>query len=106
MDTIDFFTKEKLLSLFKKLCKDKKLTILYTTNDLEDTLYTDRVILLSKGSICLDEKTKIAYKNKKAFQLSGLTLPFMVDLSKKLQYYDLIDKIEYNMDTLVAKLWK
>ncbi len=106
LDMIDLLTKDKILSLFRKLHREKKVTILYVTHDLEDTLYADRIILLSNGNICLDEKTKTAFTKEKIFQSSGLSLPFMVDLSKKLQYYNLIDKIEYNMDRLVNKLWK
>ena len=36
----------------------------------------------------------------------GLSLAFMMDLTNKLQYYDLIDEVELNMDKLVDKLWK
>ena len=36
----------------------------------------------------------------------GLTLPFMVDLSLKLKYYELVDNIETDMDRLVDILWK
>ena len=36
----------------------------------------------------------------------GLTLPFMVDLSLKLKYYDLIDDVELDMNRMVDKLWK
>lgn len=106
LDMIDALTKDRILSLLKKLHKEKKMTIIYVTHDLEDTLYTDRLVLLSDGVIRLDEKIKKAFADTKVYQEAGLSLPFMVELSKKLQYYDLVDKIEFNMDKMVNKLWK
>lgn len=106
LDMIDSITKEKILALLKKLHKEKNMTIIYVTQELEDTLYTDRIVLLSDGTISLDEKLKNAFHGDKAYRETGLSLPFMVELSKKLQYYDLVDKVEFNMDRLVNKLWK
>lgn len=106
LDMIDALTKDKILSLLKKIHKEKGMTIIYVTQELEDVMYTDRVILLSSGSILLDEKVKDSFSNEKVYVKAGLSLPFMVELSKKLQYYDLMDKVEFNMDKLVNKLWK
>ena len=33
-------------------------------------------------------------------------MPFMVDLSIKLKYYNLLDKLIYNMEEMVDTLWK
>lgn len=106
LNMVDAITKEKLLKLLKRLHKENSMAIIYVTNDLEDTMYTDRVILLSHGTICLDEKIKNAFNDEKIYRDAGLALPFMIDLSKKLQYYGLVDKLEFNMDKLVNKLWK
>lgn len=106
LDMVDVPTKEKILSLLKKIRREKKMTIIYVTQDLEDTLYTDRIVLLTNGKVCLDEKLKNAFENDKIYRNADLSLPFVVELSKKLQYYNLIDKMEFNMDKLVNKLWK
>ena len=106
LDMVDALTKDKILKLLKKLHKEKNMTIIYVTHDLEDTIYTDRVILLSDGKIRLDKKLKDAFIDDKVYYQCGLSLPFMVELSKKLQYYELVDKIEFNMDKLVNTLWK
>ena len=106
LDMIDAITKDKILALLKKIHKEKNMTVIYVTQELEDTMYTDRIILLSNGTITLDEKVKNAFHDDKIYREAGLSLPFMVELSKKLQYYDLVDKIEFNIDKLVNKLWK
>ena len=36
---------------------------------------------------------------------NNLKLPFMVELSLKLKYYDLVDKIECDMEKMVGKIW-
>ncbi len=105
LDMIDSIIKDKILTLLRKIQHDKNITIIYVTKNLEDALYTGRLILL-EGKVLLDGKPKKMLENVKVFQGTGLTLPFMVDLSKKLQYYELVNKIEFNMDKLVNVLWK
>ena len=106
LNMLDELTKSRILKLLKKLHKEKGMTIIYITQELEDIIYSDRIILLSDGIISLDRKLKDAFSNEKIYCDAGLSLPFMVELSKKLQYYDLVDNIELNMDKLVNKLWK
>ena len=36
----------------------------------------------------------------------GIEIPLMIDLSRKLQFYNLIDGLYYDPDKVVDKLWK
>ena len=36
----------------------------------------------------------------------GIEIPLMIDLSRKLEFYGLIDKIYYDRDKVVDALWK
>ena len=36
----------------------------------------------------------------------GIEIPIMIDLSLKLQFYDLLDDIYYDVEGMVNKLWK
>ena len=36
----------------------------------------------------------------------GFKIPMMIDLSRKLQFYDLLDDIYYDVDKVVDRLWK
>ena len=47
-----------------------------------------------------------ALKEEKTFINCGLKLPFVVDLSLKLNYYDLVDKIYLDEKSLVDEIWK
>lgn len=103
---IDGITKSKLLKILKKINKNNEMTIIYITNDINETIYSDRVIVLDEGKKVLDGSKDTIYKEEKLLKKIGLNLPFMVDLSNKLSYYGLIDKTMLNMENMVDKLWK
>lgn len=105
-DMIDDISKDNIFSLLKKLKKENNMTVIFITQNSNDVLYTDRVILLSCGKLLLDKKIKNAFEDEKLYKSASISFPFIVDLCKKLIYYDLIDKPEFNMNKLVNKLWK
>ena len=94
--------KEKLIKYFKK----QKLTVLNITNDAEDILLSDEVVLINKKK-CISNKDILKLLEKEnEFNDCNLKLPFIVDLSNKLKFYDLIDKIMLDEDELVDNIWK
>lgn len=103
---LDLNTREKMLKLLKKISKQKKITIINITHDEEEIIYSDKVLILKDGKIVIFDKTKNVLQKENIFKLSGLSLPFMADLSNKLKYYNLIDDLIMNMDKLVDTLWK
>lgn len=106
LDMVDSITKDKILTLLRRINNNEKITIIYVTKNLDETLYSKRLVLLYEGKVLLDGKPKKMLENVNAFKDARMSLPFMVDLSKKLQYYELVDKINFNMDKLVNVLWK
>ena len=96
--------REKILKKLKTKAKDK--IVLLITNNLEDTLVANRVILLNNGKIILDGSLEDFYGNEKPFNDCNLQLPFIVDLSYKLKLYNIIDKVYFNQRKLVDDLWK
>ncbi len=76
------------------------------TNNLEDTLVANRVILLNDGKVILDDDLDNFYENEKILNDNGFNLPFIVDLSLKLKLYNSVDKIYFNQRKLVDDLWK
>ena len=98
-------TKDKKL-IFKLLKEYQKegLTIILITHDLEDTLLSDRIIVLDKGKIKLDGTKEEIYKDDKLEKL-GFNLPFIVKLSHNLKLYDLLDKVYFEEKEIIDKLW-
>lgn len=103
---LDELEKEKALKLLKKLNKDKKITIILVTHDMEESTYGKEIAILNNGKIISIDKIKNLYKNEKIFKNNGLNLPFMANLSLKLKYYELVDDVILDMDKMVNHLWK
>ena len=103
---LDGVNHRKLLNLIRKIHQENKITIINVTHDMNDTIYSDRIIVMNNGQIVLNDKKDAVYEQEKILKKVGLSLPFMVDLSKRLSYYDLTDKVYLNMCQMVEHLWK
>lgn len=99
-------TKYKIKKALKEYQKKYKLTIILTTTNLEDTMDTDYLYVINNGNIVIEGEPLIVLKEDILLNRLGLAIPFMVDLSIKLEFYELIDKIEIDMDRMVNSLWK
>lgn len=106
LSMIDGVTKKQILNILKRLNQEKKITIINVTHDMEETVYGSRIIVLEHGKIILDDEKLNVYKEERVLKRLGLDLPFMVDLSKKLNYYGLLDDVVLNMNEMVNRLWK
>ena len=103
---LDGVEKDNVLKLLKKLVKEKKITVINVTHDMEDTVYGDKIIVLDRGKLIFNDDKEKVYKEEKRLKRIGLELPFMVDLSNKLRYYGLVDEDILNMNAMVNHLWK
>ena len=97
--------KKLVFKVLKEYQEEQKLTIILVTHNLEDTLYADRIIVLDKGKIILDNTKEEIYKDDK-LERFGFKLPFIVKLSHNLILYNLIDKIYFDERDLVNELWQ
>lgn len=93
--------KEKIYELLKV----RHINFLYITSNVEDTLYSDYTYVYDKDIIALEGITKSVLKEEKLLKRLGFGLPFVVDLSFQLKYYNVIDRIYYDTESLVNKLW-
>ena len=98
-----FDSKDEILKLLLEL--KENMTIIHITQDIEDTLISDQVVIIDKKVILKGNKEKI-YKEEKTLNNLGYKLPFMVELSNRLQFYNLIDETMYDMQKMVDTLWK
>ena len=96
--------KELILKQIKKVFKNS--VIIISTNNLEDTLNANRIVLLKDGKVLLEKDIKEFYTNEKILVDNGFILPFIVDLSLKLELYNIVDKIYFDQRKLVNNLWK
>lgn len=97
--------KDKVLEIVQEL-KKKGLTIINISHDIEDTLISDEIIVMDSGKVVLKGTKEAVYLEEKTLSNLGFKLPFMVELSNRLMFYDLIDHITFDMKELVNELWK
>lgn len=96
----------KLMKTFHKCCNKYDLSFLITILNLENTLLSDKLLIIHQKKIILEGPPLEVLEKDNWINKAGLKIPFMIDLSVKLRDYDLIDQIELKKDELVNELWK
>ena len=86
--------------------EEQKLTIVWTTINLKESLKTDYLYILNDGVVALEGIPITILEKDNIINKIGLNIPFMIDLSVKLKDYDLIDQMELDMNRMADKLWK
>ncbi len=105
LDMVDNNRRQDVLNILTNL-NNLGLTIINITHNSEELLYGSDIIVMNEGKIKDQGPTKELLRKEKLFKNNGLELPFVVDLSYKLKYYDLVDDIVLDMDELVKLIWK
>lgn len=103
---MDLKEREYVLLLLKKLCVAKDLTVINITHDSEELVYSDNIIVISNGKILLKGTSDEVFEKDLVLEKNGIKLPFVVELSNKLKYYDIVDRIYYDKKELIDKIWK
>ena len=99
--------KEEFMGILEQL-RSMGLTIVISTSSLDEVIYTinSTLYVLDKGSIVSSGDMLEVLSNDSLLNKLGLKLPFMVDLSVKLKYYNLVSKINMSPLGMVNLLWK
>lgn len=84
----------------------QNIVLINVTSNMEEVLFTDRVLCLYNGISAIDGNTLDVLKYEKVLKRLGFSLPFMYDLSIQLKLYKLIGKIYLNKEEMVRNLWK
>ena len=97
---ISTYNKNKILKYLKK----QKISIINITNNVEESLFSNQIVIINK-KVVLNKPLKTALKEEKLFLDNSLNLPFIVELTLKLKYYNLLDDINLSIDDVVNKIW-
>lgn len=98
--------RKKVISKLVSFLKLNHMTMVYSTSNLEDTLFSDTMIVLNRGEIALSGSTLSILKEDVRLKKLGLEIPFMINLSLMLEFYEILDDVYLDMEELVVKLWK
>lgn len=91
---------------FFEFVKDKKITLLNVTTNLEDSLFGSKLFVLDNFVLILEGSTLSVLKTDTLLKRLGFKLPLAVELSIELGNYEVIKKIYRNEEKLVDALWK
>ena len=98
--------RDAIFTFLRNYQKKYNLTIVLTTINLEDSLYTDYLYIIGNKKIILKGTPLEVLEKDNIINKVGLNIPFMADLSVKLIDYDLLDSIILEKDRMVDILWK
>lgn len=93
--------KSELLEILKR----RNVSFVNITSNVEDVIYSDYVIFYDDDKKILEGNKEMVLRNEKLLKRLGYGIPFVVDLSIQLNYYDIFDTVYYDMDKLTEALW-
>lgn len=93
------------IKIFDKYFKEKHITVVITSTNIELSLNYSYMIVLNEGSVAIEGKTLQVLQEEKLLKRLGIGLPFYVDLSIQLKLYNLIDKVYLDQRKLANQLW-
>lgn len=93
--------KSELLEILKR----RNVSFVNITSNVEDVIYSDYVIVYDDDKKILEGNKEMVLRNEKLLKRLGYGVPFVVDLSIQLNYYDIFDTVYYDMDKLTEAVW-
>lgn len=97
--------KEKDFLKLMNLLERNNIHFINITSNIEDALYAQKLMVYVGGKVEIEGATVSVLKEEKILKRLGFSLPFVVDLSLQLNYYNLIDAVFLDERLLVDKLW-
>ncbi len=102
---LDYNDKLRVIDMLKEYVKYGGI-VLNFTNDIEESLYGSRIIIINDKKLVIDDKTMNVLKEEKILNSSGIGMPFIIELNKYLMDYGVIDKFHISNKSLVDAIWK
>ena len=105
MNMFTYVSKEFQNKIIEFLRRQNKRIINYTS-ETEETLLLPYLIIIYNNEIVIEGETKIVLKEETLIKKLGFNLPFIVELSSGLKYYNVVSKLFFDNESLVEELWK
>ncbi len=95
----------KLIVLLKTIVDLDNVSIVLTTSDFSNIIYSNKVYVIDDGKLSLDGSVRDILEYDNRLSKLGIKLPIMIDISLKLKFYDLLDDIIFDEEKMVDVLW-
>ena len=102
---LDYNDKLLVVDILKEYVSNGGIVI-NVTSDVEEALYSDKIIILYDNSLVCEGKTLSVLNEEKILKRLGIGLPFIIELNKYFMDYGIIDKYHLSEEKLVGALWK
>ena len=106
LDTVSF---EKTMKSIRKMQQERQMTVLIFEHKLDQVIeFVDRLLLMDKGHIVLDESVRNAFHNETLFTARGVLVPDMVKLSRRMPAVfgqEIALSVHEAFDALFATSW-
>ena len=77
--------RKEILSIIKTLQRNKKITVLSITHNIDEILHSDKVLVLNKGVLLKNTVPMNVFSDKELIKKSGLEIPFSYKLINELK---------------------
>ncbi len=104
-DLFTYLNVKERLAIIDTANKNNKIIINLTT-DSKDVLLFPYLMVINNYDIVMEGNNKEIIKEEKMFSNIGIKLPFIVQLSKELKDYNVINDYAYSSEELISLLWK
>ncbi|RXJ03068.1 energy-coupling factor ABC transporter ATP-binding protein [Anaerobacillus alkaliphilus] len=104
---LDPMGRQEVLETVRMLNKDEGMTIINITHDLEETIFSDQIVVMNRGKIYAKGLPEQVFQEKDRLVESGLELPFSLDVQTRLVDKGIgLTKLCLTKEGLVNELWK
>ena len=97
--------KEKIILMLKRTIREFEMIVISTSSSLSDCIYSDAILVMDDGVIKYSGSLEDILVHDNELTKLGIDIPVMMDMSLKLQFYDLLDKVILNAEEMVDELW-
>ena len=95
---LDPVARKSILGYIKKINREQKLTIISITHDAEESIYSDNIIILEKGTIVYNGSYNFLYNDINILKKYHLEIPFLEKIKNELNAYLDIKTFEIEED--------
>ncbi len=104
---LDPMGRKEVLETVRMLNQDEQMTIINITHDLEETVFSDEIIVMKRGKIQAQGVPDEIFINKDCLLDAGLELPFTLDIQTRLVNRGIgLSEVCLTKEGLVNELWK
>lgn len=104
---LDPMGRREVISTIKKLNREKNMTVILITHYMDEAAQADRIVVMNKGKVVMDDVPKRVFRNAEKLKELGLDVPQVTLLTHNLinMGFDLPDDI-IDLDECVEALLK